>query len=76
MEWNTETANIIYASNDGYAGHLAASLCSLLDNNGNIPLMDIYVLSVGMSRDYQERLACVAEKYNRRLYVLELGDLK
>ena len=22
MDWNTETVNIIYASNDGYAGHL------------------------------------------------------
>ena len=36
MEWNEETANIIYASNDGYAGHLAASMYSLLDNNRNI----------------------------------------
>lgn len=76
MEWNTETANIIYASNDGYAGHLAASLYSLLDNNRNIPFMDIYVLSVGMNRDYQERLASVAEKFGRRLHVLEMGDLK
>ena len=43
MDWNTETVNIIYASNDGYAGHLAASLYSLLDNNRNIPRMDIYI---------------------------------
>ena len=39
--------NIIYASNDGYACHLGASLYSLLDNNRNIPKMEIYVLSVG-----------------------------
>lgn len=76
MEWNTETANIIYASNDGYAGHLAASLYSLLDNNRNIPYIDIYVLSVGMSRSFQERLSSVAEKFNRCLKVVELGDLK
>ena len=42
MDWNTETVNIIYASNDGYAGHLAASLYSLLDHNRNIPRMAIY----------------------------------
>ena len=48
MEWNEETANIIYASNDGYAGHLAASMYSLLDNNRNIRNMDLYVLSAQM----------------------------
>ena len=31
-----QAVHIIYASNDGYAGHLAASLCSLLDNNRHI----------------------------------------
>lgn len=76
MEWNTDTANIIYASNDGYARHLAASLCSLLDHNRGIPHMDIYVLSIGMCREYQERLALVAGRYGRRLYVVELGDLR
>ena len=57
MDWNQDTANIIYASNDGYAGHLAASLYSLMDHNRNIRNMDIYVLSVGMCREYRERLS-------------------
>lgn len=76
MDWNTETVNIIYASNDGYAGHLAASLYSLLDHNKNIPCMDIYILSVGMSLKFQEDLASVAGKFHRDLHVAELGDLR
>lgn len=76
MDWNTETANIIYASNDGYAGHLAASLYSLLDHSRGIPRMDIYILSVGMCREYQERLAAVAGIFNRNLHVAELGNLR
>ena len=76
MDWNTETVNIIYASNDGYAGHLAASLYSLLDHNRNIPRMDIYILSVGMSEAYLERLAGVAGKFCRSLHVAELGNLR
>ena len=36
-----QAVHIIYASNDGYAGHLAASLCSLLDNNRHIKNLDI-----------------------------------
>ena len=69
MDWNTETVNIIYASNDGYAGHLAASLYSLLDHNRNIPRMAIYILSVGMSEAYLERLAGIAGKFCRSLHV-------
>lgn len=76
MNWNQETANMIYVSNDGYAGHLAASLYSLLDNSRNIRSMDIYVLSVGMCRKYQKRLAAIAAAFNRKLYVEELGDLR
>ena len=44
MNWNQERVNIIYASNDGYACHLAASLVSLLENNRQIPNLDVYVL--------------------------------
>ena len=76
MDWNQDTANIIYASNDGYAGHLAASLYSLMDHNRNIRNMDIYVLSVGMCREYRERLSGIADRFHRGLYVVELGDLK
>lgn len=76
MDWKTDTANIIYTSNDGYAGHLAASLYSLLDNNRNIRNMDIYVLSVGMCGEFQRRLSVVAEKFHRSLHVVELGNLR
>lgn len=76
MDWNTETVNIIYASNDGYAQHLAASLYSLLDNSRNIRNMDIYVLSVGMCGNFQERLGAIADKFHRRLCVIELGELR
>ena len=76
MNWNQETVNIIYASNDGYACHLAASLVSLLENNRQIPKMDVYVLSVGMCGQYQERLRKIASRYGRKLLTVELGDLK
>ena len=76
MKWNEETVNIIYASNDGYAGHLAASLVSLLENNRQIPHMHIYVLSVNMCGLYKERLRRIAEGYGRGFTAVELGDLK
>lgn len=76
MDGNTETVNIIYASNDGYACHLAASLASLLDHSKGIPSLDIYVLSVGMCREFKERLKEMASSFGRRLFAVELGDLR
>ena len=76
MDWKKETVNIIYASNDGYARHLAASLLSLLENGRRIPSMAVYVLSVGMCREYQQRLKGMAKAHGRELFVVELGNLK
>ena len=49
-----QAVHVIYASNDGYAGHLAASLCSLLDNNRYIKNLDVYVLSAQMCEAFQK----------------------
>ena len=75
MEWNEETANIIYASNDGYAGHLAASMYSLLDNNRNIRNMDLYVLSAQMCQEYKDRLVDMAGAFHRTLYAVSYTHL-
>ena len=68
--------NIIYASNDGYACHLGASLCSLLENNRRIPRLDVYVLSVGMKEEFQKRLQKLGKRYGREVHVMELGGLR
>ena len=68
--------NIIYASNDGYACHLGASLYSLLDNNRNIPKMEIYVLSVGMSRNFENRLKAIGARFGRQVHMAEMGELR
>ena len=76
MKRKEETVNIIYVSNDGYARHLAASLYSLLAHSRQIQDMDIYVLSSGMSPEYQKRIQAVAKRFGRQVYVEELGDLR
>ena len=44
--------NIVYASNDGYARHLAVSMYSLLEHNSEAEELTIYLLSVLMSEEY------------------------
>ena len=71
-----QAVHIIYASNDGYAGHLAASLCSLLDNNRHIKNLDIYVLSARCVKRFKTGLKRWQPVFGRQLYAVELGDLK
>ncbi len=68
--------NIVYASNDGYARHLGTSLYSLLDRNQLEQEIVIYLLSVGMSLENQEKLRTIASRFDRRLEVIEMGNLK
>ena len=37
--------NIVYASNDGYARHLAVSLYSMLEHNADVKELIVYVMS-------------------------------
>lgn len=68
--------NIVYASNDGYARHLAVSLYSLLEHNSEAKELNVYLLSAGMSAEYQNRLKEMAGEFGRELSVIELGNLK
>lgn len=65
-----------YASNDGYARHLAASMCSLFDQNQSEETIRVYVLSNQLSEENIEKLKTVTERYKRELVVVELGDVR
>ena len=68
--------NVVYASNDNYARHLAVSLYSLLDHNRDIGDIHIYVLSMNLSPEAKEGLKKVTDGFGRKLTVIELGNLK
>ncbi|MBQ8814165.1 MAG: glycosyltransferase family 8 protein [Lachnospiraceae bacterium] len=65
-----------YASNDGYARHLAASMCSLFDNNQSEEMIRVYILSNRLSEENIGRLKSIADKYGREMVVVELGDVR
>lgn len=71
-----KSMNIVYASNDRYARHLAVSLVSLLDHNKDVGDLRIFVLSLNLSEKVKERLKKAAAGFGRELKFLELGDLK
>lgn len=68
--------NVVYASNDNYARHLAVSLVSLLEHNQSMEQIHIYLLSVQMSKQCRQKLKSITRRFGRELFVVELGDLK
>ena len=68
--------NVVYASNDGYARHLGASMYSLFDRNQLEEEITVYVLSMGLSEDNRRKLGEIAEHFDRNLVILEMGNLK
>ncbi len=67
---------VAYASNDGYARHLAASMCSLFDQNQAEETIRVYILSNQMSEEHIAKLRSVADRYGREMIVVELGDVR
>lgn len=68
--------NVVYASNDNFARHLGTSLYSLLDRNQLMDEIHVYVLSVNMSNMCKEQLGQIAERFDRTLDIIELGELE
>lgn len=68
--------NIVYGANDGYAKHLGISLCSLLEHNTREDVINIYILSTGISVENKKNLQELVEKYRRNLVIVEMGNLE
>ena len=71
-----ECMNVVYASNDAYARHLGTSMYSLLDRNRDFAEITVYVLTLGLSRENQERLEEIAAHFGRNLVCVNLDDLR
>ena len=67
--------NIVYISNEKYVPHLAASMCSVMENNESEKEIVFYVVSTGMSEDSTNKLAKLCDHYDRRMLTYDLSDL-
>ncbi len=68
--------NIVYASNETYVRHMAASMVSLLEQNRRAGQLTIYVLSIGITEGSREKLSGMAEQYGRKLCFIQLSDIR
>lgn len=68
--------NVVYASNDGYARHLAVSMISLFDRNLMMKEIVVYIISMGISEESKGRLRSIAAQYGREICFLEVADIE
>ena len=68
--------NIVYASNDNYARHLAVSMLSLFDRNRRERQLTVWVISMGITPESAGKLESIAARYGREVHFRELADMK
>ena len=68
--------NVVYASNEHYARHLAVSMVSLFERNQKAKKLVVYVVSMGISAKSRGLLRAMAGKYKRELYFIEVGQIR
>ena len=68
--------NVVYASNENYVRHMAASMVSLFAKNRKVPKLCVYVLSMGITGESRKRLEEMANGYKRRIRWVELRDIR
>lgn len=59
--------NILYASDDNYAGILGISILSLLENNKSINKLQVYIINDGISDENVEKIESIFKLYDRNL---------
>lgn len=68
--------HILYAADENYVRHAAASMLSLMDHNKNVPQLTVHVLSMGITEASRQTLKKLVEPFGRQVHVYELGDIR
>lgn len=67
--------NILYTTNDKFVAKVAASICSVFENNKQEKDICIYIIGQGISKENIHRFDKLQSKYNRRIEILEMKEV-
>ncbi len=68
--------DILYTLNENYVRHLAASMCSLCDNNRKAESITFHIISCGITDESKKKITEMAENYKRTVSFYEIGDVR
>lgn len=71
----TERFNVLYTCDDNYVWLMGISMISLLENNRDIPKLQIYLLGERISEQNRQIIAHIAESYGRSIEVIDVPVL-
>ena len=63
----THPIYVLYQSDDNYAQHMGISIYSMLENNKNAEVLEIFVIDDHISEDNKEKISSLASEYDRKL---------
>lgn len=67
--------HVLYATDENYVRHAAASMLSLWDHNRSVRELTVHVLSMGITEESRAALDELAASFGREVKVYELGDI-
>lgn len=67
--------NVVFCSSDLYAKCTGVALYSLLENNSSLEKLNIYVLTTDMTKEHQQMLVDMCDKYGRTVTVIEALEI-
>lgn len=68
--------NVLYASNDGYASFLGISLYSLLINNKEDDIINIYILSNGIQNENVLKITNMVNSFHRNVFFIDITNIE
>lgn len=68
--------HVLYASDENYIRHAAASMLSLLDHNRDAESITVHFLSMGVTEESRQAVRDLAAPFGREVCFYELGDLR
>ncbi len=68
--------NVLYTLNEKYLPHLAASICSLCENNKKTKSITFYIISLGISDEGKQKITDLCGEYQRDTVFYEFGDMR
>lgn len=67
--------NILYTTNSNFTGKVATGICSVFENNKDIPEITVYIIGQDLTIKEKEDFMLIAETYKRNITIIDLGDI-
>ena len=68
--------DVVYTFDEGYSSITAVSLISLLENNKDVPKLNIHIVDCGISNNSKEKFMKLCKDYSRSLYFVNGKNLE